>query len=423
MTFDAVIIGAGPAGSAVASALASSGARVAVVAGRTAAGVEGLSERSLVQLKYLGIDPAELGGIGAARRVGTWGADARPVKGVEWLVDRSVLAEAVRSRAELLGARYFPGTVTRSARNAATWRHRLVDGTELEAPVVVEARGRRGPEVAGPRLVALGQRRRFAAAQAAAGTAIRPFSGGWAWWAWRRDELWVQVVTLPRSGPIANRVRQAGAELPDLADALSQTSPAGALLARPAHARLGVAEDRPGWWVTGDKAMALDPMSGQGVYEALVGAKVVATAVTGVAAGDDEALARQFVAERYRATFGRGVRAATGLYAENGSIGDFWRTVGRAYGKLCDVQDETAARVERRPVLDGGRIRAEDVVVTPRHPRGVWQVAGVSVAKLMGCLHRDARLSIESAALELDRPPGDIVQALRWLQEAGVVAG
>ena len=421
MSLDAVILGAGPAGSAAAAELARAGAKVAIVGRLPCDGVEGLSERTVDQLGHLGVDAATVRDLAPAHRTGTWGSERRPVDGVEWLVDRSTLAEAVRSRAIALGARFVPGMVTDSVPDGELWRHRLIDGTELEARVVVDARGRRGPEVAGPRLVAIGQRRRFSAPQGERGTAIRPFQSGWAWWAWRHDELWVQITTEPRSGPVSARLREAADRLPELAHALTQTSAAGAMVARPAHARLGRDKQRRGWWAAGDRAMALDPLSGQGVYEALVGAKVVATAISAVAAGDDELLARRFVAERCAATYMRGVRTASELYGENGGLGGFWTATGAAYAALSSVQDDPRARIERRPVLDHGRIRAEDVVVTSGHPRGVWQVAGVSVAKLATCLNRDARVSIERAAFELNRPPGDIAHALRWLKEAGVV--
>ena len=171
-------------------------------------GVEGLSERTVDQLGHLGVDAATVRDLAPAHRTGTWGSERRPVDGVEWLVDRSTLAEAVRSRAIALGARFVPGMVTDSVPDGELWRHRLIDGTELEARVVVDARGRRGPEVDGPRLVAIGQRRRFSAPQGERGTAIRPFQSGWAWWAWRHDELWVQITTEPRSGPVSARLRE-----------------------------------------------------------------------------------------------------------------------------------------------------------------------------------------------------------------------
>ena len=71
----------------------------------------------------------------------------------------------------------------------------------LTAPVLVEARGRRGPRAAWT--AAAGRRPASGATHAASdGTRIEPADFGWCWWVERDDELWVQVVARPgRSRP------------------------------------------------------------------------------------------------------------------------------------------------------------------------------------------------------------------------------
>ena len=43
-------------------------------------------------------------------------------------------------------------------------------------------------------------------------------------------------------------------------------------------------------------------------------------------------------------------------------------------------------RIERRPVLDRGRIVEREVMVTAEHPRGLWHVDGVPLAALKAYL-------------------------------------
>jgi hypothetical protein len=178
----------------------------------------------------------------------------------------------------------------------------------------------------------------------------------------------------------------------------------------------------------GDAALALDPLSGQGVYEALRGARLVATAIQSVLGGGDVWLAQRFIAERHEAAWQRGVRAAAGFYRENEARGGFWTDTAAAYEALllpggAGMGLHVEARVERRPVLDRGRILERDVIVTAAEPRGVWRVAGVPVAELKGYLETAAAATLPGAAAALDCPQAAVTSALHWLQESGAMPG
>ena len=173
--------------------------------------------------------------------------------------------------------------------------------------------------------------------------------------------------------------------------------------------------------------MALDPLSGQGVYEAIRGARLVATAVQSVIEGGDARVAQRFVAERREEAWLHGVRVAAGFYRENESCGGFWTETAAAYEALLPERAEQraaavrvgSARIERRPVLDEGRILERDVVVTAEHPRGVWRVAGVPLAALQGYLEAAEHASVDAAAVALDRTPAAVASAMNWLRERG----
>ncbi len=449
MTYDVVICGAGPAGSAVARQLAASGLRVALIGAAARPGWEGLSSRSRELLMEEGVDAQANMIAGPFTRRGVW-ANGRSVDGVEWLVERAALAHALCVRSREAGADYRTDTVTSTTRVGERWHIALRSGESLLAPLVVDARGRRtrgsrayngGPasgaaQIRGPSLLAIGQRYRRRDV-GPSGTGIGVTNTGWCWWAERQESLWVQIIGKPRSLHPTAWVAAAATEIPALARVLEYACAEGAAVATSAGAQLGRAALEPSFWLAGDAALALDPLSGQGVYEAVRGARLVATAIQSVAAGGDARVAQRFVDERRAQAWLHGVRVAAGFYRENESCGGFWSDTAAAYEALLPERvasfsngtqrlaaaspeaSSGAARIERRPVLDQGRIVERDVVVTADHPRGVWHVAGVPLAALQEYLDRAEHATADAAAAVLDRSPTAVAWAMNWLRERG----
>lgn len=419
MTHDVVVLGAGPAGSVTAKRLAATGARVALVGAASRPGWEGLSIRSRALLEEEGLGSQAEFIDGPFTRRGIWTA-ARAVEGVEWLVERSQLAEALRSLALSAGADCLLDRVATAVHRDSRWHVNLRSGVSLQAPILIEARGRRGAERRGPLLLALGQpfRRRDSVAP---GTQIHATDFGWCWWAEQGQMLWLQIVARPRESHPATWAAAAAAQVPPLARALAGASPAGCSIAMPAHARLGLSRHDSMLWRVGDAAMALDPLSGQGVYEALRGARIVGTAVRSVLDGGCASLARRFVADRREETWQRAVRIAADLYGENSGRSKFWAETAAAYAALLPCTARFTPRIEPRPVLCNGRIVERDVVVTSDNPRGVWHVADVPVALLKRHFETVEHATADGAALALQRPPMAIEAAIHWLREAGAV--
>ncbi len=285
-----------------------------------------------------------------------------------------------------------------------------------------DARGfARDRSARGPLLLAVGQQFQVQGSRAP-GTHIHATDAGWCWWAAHERALWVQVVGRPRAGLPAARLAAAAARIPALARVLEDAVPDGDPVARPAHARLGLAACDPTRWRVGDAAFALDPLSGQGVYEALRGARLVATAIESVLGGSDAQLAHRFVAEQQVESWARGVRMAAAFYRENAECSAFWADTAAAYEALLPKVAPIAAGIERRPVLCDGRISEREVVVTAEHPRGVWHVAGVPLVPLKGYLESAEHATVAGAAAVLDRPPTAVASAIHWLQQTGMVA-
>ncbi len=418
---DVVVLGAGPAGAVVARRLAAAGARVVVVQGATpAAAREGFSRRTRDRLLEEGLDEVVATLEGPVPRSGRWG-NGRAVAGLEWLADRARVSRALDAALARAAIPRIAGPATRVGRGAGGFTVESAAGRH-EAPLVVDARGRRGPQSRGPLLLALG--RRYAHRSGRPATRIEAWPGGWCWLADDGEQVFVQLVGRARHGGApGDWFAAAAARIEGLAPILA-AAPAGPLVARPAHARLGRASPDPGLWRVGDAALALDPLSGQGVYEALRGAATVAAAVGSVLAGDDAGLAARFVAERYRETWSRAVAAAARFYGENATLGAFWSDTAAAYGRLCEPAGGGASRVEQRAVLEDGRIRERPVLVTARLPRGVWHVDGVPVVALLELVRGQppAGPSVLDAAQRLDRPLAAVESALRWLRASGALA-
>jgi flavin-dependent dehydrogenase len=429
VSHDVLILGAGPAGSVTARRLAAAGARVLLVGGPSRPSVEGLSARSRALLDEEDLPPRGPDGAavlhGPVHRGGEWAG--RAVAGTEWLAERGQLAAALRGAARQAGAECRDGVVLHAARDQTLWRVQWRGGGRAAAPILVDARGRRGPERRGPLLLAYGRRFRLprpcadAPARAAGGSQIHALDEGWCWLAAQGASLWVQVVSRPRRRHPAAWIAAAVAQVPALARALEGAVPDGAAVARPAHARRGLGCADQAAWRVGDAALALDPLSGQGVYEALRGARLVATAVQSVLNGTDARLAQRFVAERQEEAWLRGVRAAAGFYRENAQRSAFWREAAAGYQALLPAL-QGANRIERRPVLQDGRIVERDVIVTAAHPRGVWHVSGVPLVSLKGYLESADCVTVAGAAAALERPAASVAAAIHWLQQTGIVA-
>jgi len=419
VSYDVLVIGGGPAGSVLARRLALDGARVALLTGPAVAGCEGLSARTRDLLAAEGLEPARACLRGPAPRGGEWGA-GRAVAGCEWLADRAHLATFLRGAAVAAGVVLRHGTVVHVQRRAAGWRVESRTAGTHEAPLLVDARGRRGPEQRGPLLLALGQSFRRVAAGAPR-TRIHPLRDGWCWLVEERDAVWVQLVGRPRQRHPAEWLAAAVAQIPALASALEGATATAPAIARPAHARLGRPSEDAALWRVGDAALALDPLSGQGVYEALRGARLVATALRSVLDGGDAGLARRFVAERGQDTWRRAVAAAAAFYGENAARGAFWSQTADAYTALVPPLPARAPSIERRPVLEDGRIRERPVLVTTAQPRGVWQVDGVPIVDLLEYLRLADGACVTGAATALARPPAAVASAVRWLAGAGTL--
>jgi flavin-dependent dehydrogenase len=421
-----VILGAGPAAIATACGLRRLGHEVVLIGNSRNTAVEGMSERTLTLLREHGLRAAAESVRGPGERAGTWaGAELNGSR--EHVVDRAEFDHALLVDAASGGVTIRKERALGYERVGPMWRV-CTDRAQVLCRVVVDARGRRAQRTLrrGPALIAVCQRFRSRQSGKVL-TRVEAVPRGWCWLATSRGMTWLQVTSSPkepslRSG-LQRHLGQFLAAARQTAAALSDATPVGAPLVRAATATLCASPDMPGAFAAGDALLALDPLSGQGMYEGLRSAHVATAAAHTFLSTGEWAPIERFIGERLQELWQRRNTTAAMHYREQAEItpSSFWRQAASHYDsiQLPRSVDPSGARIEWRPVLDGTLIQLRRVVVTPQSPRGIWQVEAVDLPQLMDFLG-PARMDVERAAQHLSRPPVAIAHALRWLSAHGL---
>lgn len=430
-----LVLGMGPAGVAVACELHRLGHAPQVLGNPAGCGTEGLSERTLGLLRAAGLERAAAAAGAAVQRCGDW-AGQTAARSAERILERARFDDALCRELSSRGLAVRPGRVLEVVARGAGWRIRSSDGASLEAALVVDARGRRAQRggTRGPALLALGQA--FRGVSAEPGTQILSSAEGWFWLAHDGARSWLQYVTRPGlargAASMGALLERAVATEARVARWLAGATPASAVSARSATARLAGQAPR-GWLRAGDAALALDPLCGHGIHEALRAAKVVAACAHTLLTAPDapaEAAAGRFLREWTESLWERSLRTAAGFYGAEAARrpGPFWTASAaeyqRALTRLRPAAADAAAgiRIEQRPVLAGERIELRRVVVTAHHPRGIWQIDSVDILELREALRGRPRGALEGVARQFARPAAAIDNAAAWLVRHGMLA-
>ncbi|KIC21826.1 flavin-dependent monooxygenase QhpG [Leisingera sp. ANG-Vp] len=386
-TFDIAIAGGGPAGSVAAILLARAGYRVALATlPPRAARFEGMSARVASILHRHGLP---LDGVGTAQqRQVRWGA-FQGGQNNEHPADRSTFDNQLLEAARASGAAVF---CTAIAAVRPDKRHiRLAGGRKITAALLFEARGRRAP-----RLFAGSGRDRCAGPDTISVAGIVPplagymetpridaRSNGWIWSTpVNRNQLWLQAVGDADSlGPKAGGKTAVSALWHSVLEETSIPLPR-----RPAvhaiAARLAAPELDPLCPRLGDAAVALDPLSGHGMFWA-VSSALMAVPIANALLNGQTALARDFYRDRVAATFWRQARIGRDFYREAGLGSPFWDR--RAAWPDDTPAHDTGIRphISSRVVVQDGRLARRDVLITRDAPGGAAFACGQEIIPLL----------------------------------------
>ena len=396
-----VVLGAGPAGAAAAIGLARLGESVVLVGEpRRFAAVEGVSARVLQALRGLGLEHALQVFAPPSKRCAVWNG-ARTEANVESLVDRQRFDKALLDDLERLGVPVLRGHVMRLDSSPVGHEIEVDEGgtrRTLAADFLVEARGRAAPgggmpRVRGVETVSLLQC--WQGPPGAAQSAVQSCEDGWAWMAALDDgrrylqfTLDVDSAALPPKRELADFCRARFDAIEAAQPFIDGAAPVGEPHARTATAILNEAVVDANWIRVGDAAMAVDPLSGNGIFQALSSA-LQAPAVVATLRHDPAhaTLAQRFHQQRIEHLFYRFARIGRDFYAQEARWpqAPFWRARRNwpdAEPLHARVTPE-AVHAALRPVVSAGRIVEREVVVTPDQPLGVWHLDGVELVPLL----------------------------------------
>ncbi|WXL26833.1 lycopene cyclase family protein [Ectopseudomonas mendocina] len=423
------VLGAGPAGCAVALGLRRLGYQVRVVGEwRRFAAVEGISARVLEGLRQVGLNQALASAAAPTPRRVLWnGLDQ--IANTEQLLDRPLFDAALRRDLAEGGVAFSEGRVRQLVQEAG--RHRVVldSGESLLADFLVEARGRQAPlskgRVRGPETVSLLSTWQGRAGRP--GSAVESLEDGWAWMAALDDGRCYWQITLDAGAaelPSRDALdvycaarRQSSALAAELfGDSVNTQAPVYARSSTAILAQQVVGEN---WIRVGDAAMAVDPLSGNGVFQSLSSALQAPAVINTLLQHPGRAeLASRFHHQRVEHLFMRFARTGRDFYAmeqrwpEHG----FWQ----ARRSWPDAEPMHAAadfeqlRVARMPVLNDGLIDEAEVVITADQPLGIWHINGVALAPIV----RSVQAGQLEKALELLQPAQkQMIQG--WLLQQG----
>jgi flavin-dependent dehydrogenase len=426
---DIVILGAGPAGAAVALGLRRLGRGVTLISEwRRFAALEGVSARVLEALRSAGLQHALADATLPSQRQVSWNGQQH-AQNIEYLLDRPVFDRGLREDLRLAGVELIEGRVL-TVHSSATGHRIEIDGREpLLAEFLVEARGRQAPAIGkglrGPETVSLLNRWQGSPGETA--SAVESLEDGWAWMARRADGqcYWQWTVDVASAGLPGKaqlldycRQRRQGSRLAEAFFAGEEEADLQ-LHARSSTAILSPQVCGDNWIRVGDAAMAVDPLSGNGIFQSLSSAlQAPAVINTLLCKPERAALAQRFHQQRVEQLFLRFARIGRDFYADEQRWPDqpFWQA--RRNWPDAEVAhaeaDFAALKIERAPVLRDGFVDEAEVVITSDQPLGIWHVHGVELAPLLRRLRSEPA---EQALAGLTVEQGRMVRS--WLLGQG----
>lgn len=442
MSEQIIILGAGPAGGAVALGLIRLGYQVTVVGQpRPFDAVEGISERVVEGLKGAGFNQALNAIREPSARNATWNGASNSAN-TERLINRKDLDAGIWQ--DLLDAGVTCTNARISKVNHTNAGVEVIiqhpDGgppETLHGEFLVEARGRAAPSAGlkrfrGAETVSLLQY--WQGPPVTAQSAAVSFDNGWAWFAMTEQgkrylQLTFDVATanLPPKAELSHFCTERLLQIPQAEAFMADAKPIGEPHARTSTPILCEEAIGDQWIRVGDAAMAVDPLSGNGIFQAMSSAlQAPAVINTLLKSPHNTQLAKQFHQSRVCALFYRFARIGRDFYRmeEQWQDRSFWQT----RHNWPDNQPMHVAttfeqfEVKTMPVVQGGQIIAAEVVVSPDQPLGIWHLGGIELAPVVSAVqNRQPGQSVEEAITQLKLGHTQQRMILSWLRNLGSV--
>ena len=427
-----LILGAGPAGTATAIGLRRLGYAVTVISEwRRFAAVEGVSQRVLEGLRHAGLNHALACAAPPSQRRVNWNG-AESAQNVEFLLDRPLFDQGLRQDLRDAGVEVLEDRVLGVEAVEGGHEVRLESGQRLHTHFLVEARGRQAPlnqkagkARRGPETLSLLSR--WQGAPGPVASAVESLADGWAWMARLADGRRYWQLTLD----VASSELPARERLLDYCRERRQRSALSCaffgddaereleLHARSSTAILCLEACGDDWIRVGDAAMAVDPLSGNGIFQSLSSALQAPVVINTLLRAPQRAeLARRFHQRRVEQLFLRFARVGRDFYAEEKQwpAQPFWQARSGWPDAVPShaPADFEALRIERAPVLRDGLVDEAEVVVSPDQPLGIWHLQGLELAPWLRRLRSEPQEQVLGAL-----PPEQRRAFQGWLLSQG----
>lgn len=436
-----LVFGGGPAGAAVAIGLVRLGYRVTVIAKpRPFDAVEGISDRVVEGLRGAGFSLALNEIAEPSPRHATWGGQTVAAN-TEHLIWRNRFDKALLLDLKRHGAEVIEGRVRNHARYGSQYtvavELEIGNTTNLPGDFIVDARGRAAPSAhvtrrKGPQTVSLLQPWQGPTIHPC--SAVESFADGWAWMATQSDgrrylQLTLDATSsrLPARKHLNQWFKQELGSLQKASPFIEGAEPIGEPYGRTSTAVLCKSNIEDNWIRVGDAAMAVDPLSGNGMFQALSSALQAPAVINTILQYPERAeLAKQFYEARIETLFYRFARIGRDFYHSETQWSErsFWQSRRKwpddepVHAGVTPDEVVTA----HRPVVNDGFIEEKEVVITPDFPLGIWHLNGVPLAILLDTVRAEPHRSPSSVLAEtLGHEKGKLMAL--WMEKQGWIEG
>ena len=404
--YDILVLGTGPAGALPPRGLASLGYHVLCLGQvRSPETVEGISERVVNALEHQNFTQALRVLSEPIPRQVLWNGAASAAN-TEYLVDRQRFDAALMEDLQQHGVTVAQDWVSSATDVGDAWQVTTQTGKRFSGQFLIEARGRRASSDApclrrGPETVAMGVKWTIPSAEIRpAGVMAFSHSNGWGWVVQDGRGMAFTQLSMAAERAAVKASQDAEAFIRRMLSDLGTANPlpGGAYPAEAAHYRGSTAllHDAIGTrnkLRIGDAAMAVDPLSGNGIFQSLSSAMAAPAVInTLLQRPQDSAMALQFYQDRCEHLFERFSRVGRDFYQQIDAdpVSDFFEQRRNWPDQQpSHVQPDRVLGTAQRPVINDGFIERKTVVITADQPLGVWRVNGQDAVELLQAKQRD----------------------------------
>lgn len=415
-----IILGAGPAGVTCAIGLKKLGYEVIIISKKKPFdALEGFSQRTITGLQSAGCLNA-LKTIGEkAARDATWNNE-KSDKNFEYIVERKLFDKALLLDAKENGIKVIEGIAKIVDITQSRVKIKTKDEVDLflEALFIVDARGRLAPRnVKRKSKDTISFLVKYKKTNSSSKTSLSTSAHGWIWRAsFADDNNYLQLTSNPKEGEefffeIMNEDEKEIIDKNVKIVKRESTSYCSKLIIKDNYIKIG------------DAACAVDPLSGNGVFQALGTALISPYVIHTLLNADlaDRKAAKIFFENRVEDIFYRFARMGREFYAlEKEFKSNFWKQRASWPDLKSYDNSETKIKVsiEKKAILIAPFIKAHDVVVTNDSPMGIWRLGRINlvyvVKKLLDESFENRLLILENLFNELELIKEEKEHLLSW---------